>query len=516
MYAAQVSYLCAAIFVDAPEDIPLALDRAERAAVAGANLIEWRLDAIAEASQGVACITELLAKSPLPAIVTIRSEAEGGTWAGEEADRIALIEAIGTGDSPPRYFDVELGSWNRSANLRQKVGLAIDHAAQVRDLSAGLILSSHDFAGRPNDLTSRYAAMAEVDACAVAKIVWGARTLRDNLEAFELLDNRAKPTIALLMGEFGLMSRVLAPKFGGFLTFAAVEEGAGTAPGQPTIGELKNLYRFDSINRKTQVYGVVGWPVAHSKGPAVHNAGFGAIGFNGVYLPLPVHPEWEQFKATMLALIEDPRLNFAGCSVTLPHKEHLVRLVEEEGGQVDPAAKRIGAANTLVVGEDGVLACFNTDAPAVVETLGGSLEAKRVLILGAGGVARAVLAGVLDAGAEVVLANRSLARAEALAKVFPGTEVCMWDDVGTLQADIIINATPVGMTGGPDPDSSPLALDFVLNETHTVFDTVYTPEETPLLKRAKACGAHAIYGSVMFQRQAARQFELWTGQSLPS
>lgn len=508
-----MSYLCAAIFVDAPEDVPLALERADRAVAAGANLIEWRLDALAEASDGVASIAALLEKSPLPSIATIRSEAEGGTWTGTEADRVALLEAIGTGSSPPRYFDVELGSWQRSANLRQKVSLVIDHEAQHRDISAGLILSSHDFAGRPKDLISRYAAMVDAAPCAVAKIVWGARTLRDNLEAFELLAGRAKPTIALLMGEFGLMSRVLAPKFGGFLTFAAVDEGSGTAPGQPTIDELKNLYRFDSINRETKVYGIVGWPVTHSKGPIVHNAAFGAIGFNGVYLPLPVHPEWEQFKATMLSLIEDPRLDFAGCSVTLPHKEHLLRLVEEAGGHVDPLAKQIGAANTLVVSEGRELSCFNTDAPAAVEALGACSE-RRVGILGAGGVARAVAAGLLNAGAEVLVVNRTPERAAALAASIDGVTI---GEHRFLEAcDTIVNCTSVGMEGGPAPDESPLSTSVVLNKTHTVFDTVYTPEETPLIRAARAAGATVVLGSALFSLQAALQFELWTGERMPS
>ena len=513
MYAACVSYLCAAIFIDAPEDVPLALIRAERAKDAGANLIEWRADALAEASDGAACIAVLLEKSPLPAIVTIRSEAEGGTWAGDEADRVALLEAIGIGSAPPRYFDVELGSWQRSANLRQKVSLVINHAAQQRDISAGLILSSHDFAGRPRDLLSRYAAMVEADECAVAKVVWGARTLRDNLEAFELLAGRAKPTIVLLMGEFGLMSRVLAPKFGGFLTFAAVDEHSGTAPGQPTIDDLKNLYRFDSINRETKVYGIVGWPVTHSKGPLWHNAAFGTIGFNGVYLPMPIHPEWEQFKATMLALIEDPRLDFAGCSVTLPHKEHLLRLVDEVGGHVDPLVRQIGAANTLLVSEARELSCFNTDAPAAVEALGACSE-RRVGILGAGGVARAVAAGLVNAGASVLVVNRSPERAEALAASIDGVNVGEQSDLEA--CDTIVNCTSVGMEGGPAPDASPLAASVSLNSTHTVFDTVYTPEETPLIRDARDAGATVVLGSVLFSLQAALQFEHWTGERMPS
>jgi 3-dehydroquinate dehydratase/shikimate dehydrogenase len=306
---------------------------------------------------------------------------------------------------------------------------------------------------------------------------------------------------------------VLAPKFGGFLTFAAVEEGAGTAPGQPTIHELRDLYRFHEIDRSTKVFGIVGWPVTHSRGPQVHNAGFAAIGFNGVYLPLPIMPEWEQFKATMLALIEDPRLDFAGCSVTLPHKEHLLRLVREEGGEVDPLAEEIGAANTLLVAGDRSLRCVNTDAPAAVEAL-GECENRKVVVLGAGGVARAVVAGLVSAGAEVVVVNRTRARAEALAEAIGGVTVGSMDDLA--DADTFINCTSVGMEGGPDPEGLPLPDDVPLDDTKTVFDTVYTPERTPLIARAEAAGARVVLGTAMFRLQAALQFELWTGKALPS
>ena len=121
----MTTFLCASIFVDAAEDAPGALERANRAVEAGAQLIEWRLDALAEEADGLEEIRTLLRASPAPAIATIRAETEGGTWAGEEADRVAIIEAMGTSDEAPRYIDVELGAWRRSDNLRQKVLLAI-------------------------------------------------------------------------------------------------------------------------------------------------------------------------------------------------------------------------------------------------------------------------------------------------------------------------------------------------------------------------------------------------------
>ena len=521
-----MTYLCAAIHIDHPEDVPLALERVARAKAAGARMVEWRLDALAELSDGLVAIEEVLAGSPLPSIATIRAEEEGGTWAGEEQQRIALLEAIGTGPNPPRYIDLELGAWQRSANLRQKVRLVVEHEAQVRDLHTKLVLSTHEFSGRPNDLLGRVSSMAESDACAVVKIVWRARSLRDNLEVFELLRERTKPTIALCMGEFGLMSRVLAPKFGGFLTFAAVEEGGGTAPGQPTVKELRSVYRFDAINRDTRVYGVVGWPVEHSRGPLIHNAGFGAIDFNGVYLPLPVRSEWEDFKATMRSLIEDPGLDFRGCSVTLPHKSHLLRLVEEMSGQVDAEAARIGAANTLVVNDDGSLHCLNTDAPAAVDALVAGmgitreeLSGKQVAVLGAGGVARAVVVDLADAGAKVVVFNRTRENADRMvAELDDGEGRITSGDFSELACGCFhafVNCTPVGMVGGPAPDESPLPDEVELHDGVTVFDTVYTPPRTPLIAEAEARGARVVSGVNMFLGQAKRQFELWTGEPVP-
>src|SRR5690606_4633001 len=195
---------------------------------------------------------------------------------------------------------------------------------------------------------------------------WRARSLRDNLEAFELLRHRSKPLVALCMGEFGLMSRVLASKFGAMLTFTCEDRLHATAPGQPTVEELTQLYRVRCVKPSTRVYGVIGWPVRQSRGPLVHNALFDRVQHDGVYVPMPIAPGWEPFKATLDAMLEARWLGFRGASVTLPHKEHLLRFVRERGGVVEEEAARIGAANTLVVSSDGSLTCLNTDAPAAV------------------------------------------------------------------------------------------------------------------------------------------------------
>jgi len=508
------------------DDVGAALQRAMAAKEQGADVIEWRIDEMADDDGAIAATCRLVHESPLPCIVTCRSAEEGGGFEGTEQTRIAILEALATGAHPPRYIDLEWSAWQRSANLRQKVRLCIAHDAQLRALHTGLILSSHDFTTRPPDLLRRVAEMSAVDESGVLKIVWMPRSVRDNLEALELAAGATKPAIVLCMGEMGLMSRVLAPKYGAFLSFAAIDEGQESAPGQPTLRELIELYRFRQINRATRVYGVIGWPVSHSQSPRWHNERMARARADAVYLPLPVAPGWESFKATMASFLADRMLSFRGASVTIPHKENLLRFVRESGGVVDPLAQRIGAANTLVVEKDGSLRAINTDAPAAVGALlsgmkipASALRARRIAVLGAGGAARAVAAGCAELGAKVVIFNRTSERAEEVARALHDqpcesggrTHVVAGrpDSVSCGCFDVFVNCTPVGMTGGPDPTGIPLPDEVTLNEQVTIFDTVYAPEVTPLLSLARERGATAISGSGMFERQAELQAQAW-------
>ena len=529
----SMTLIAASIAVHSDEEVGEAISRGADAAKSGAQLIEWRIDGLAEHDDAIHGVRRLVRESPVPCIVTCRPTWEGGEYEGDEQTRISLLEALATSESPeerPRYVDLELKSLQRSANLRQKALLAVDHPQQARDVQTGLILSSHDFDGRPADLLQRIEAMTNDPACKVIKVAWTARSLRDNLEAFELLRSRRKPTIALCMGRFGLMSRVLAPKFGGFLTFATDREEEVTAPGQPTIDELKSLYRFDRIDKDTKVYGVIGWPVEHSRSPQIHNAGFAEVNHDGVYLPMPIPPEYEHFKATVGAMIDFAGLDFRGASVTIPHKENLVRFVRERGGRLDELSEKVGAANTLVIGSAGGLECMNTDAPAAVASLcaGMGIEEreladKRIAIIGAGGVARSLAAGLLRIGATVVVFNRNQSRAEQLVNDLACAFASSSDKIAAGKPDalacgcfhVFINCTPVGMAGGPMPDESPLPDDVPLNDEITVMDTVYTPERTPLIQEAVSRGARVITGMDLFIRQGSLQFERWTGSPLP-
>lgn len=575
-----LTLICVPIMV---QDVPAALADATAARDLSADLVEFRLDDFFTGAAGtagdreIAAVVRLVRESPLPCIVTCRPSQgdEGGRYDGDEAARISLFERLGTADAPtdhpPRYIDVELATYTRSANVKQKINLAVRHDAQVRDLSTSLILSTHDFEGRPRDLLRKISAMRAEPAAAVLKIAYHARSLRDNLELFDILKETDRPTIALAMGEFGLMSRVLAPKFGGFLTFASLRPASTTAPGQPTVRELLDLYRFRSINARTRVFGVIGYPVGHSLSPAIHNAGFESIGESGwterdvqgsnipgtnaggVYLPMPIPPEYEHFKATLGAMLDHPTLTFSGCSVTIPHKEHLLRFAREELSRqdddtcddissaphwhIDPSASDSGAANTLAVrrGTHGrITACIvrNTDGPAALEALQqrfSTLATARVGILGAGGAARSIASELLRAGAGVVIFNRTLKRAEELARDFstrfgPRIEAASLGALTDHPCDALINCTPVGMTGGPAPDESPVtesqlrqcaSLSSARSHTLIVMDTVYNPLETPLLRFARNERLVTIDGLQMFVRQAAAQFHEWTNHTAP-
>lgn len=526
---------------------------------AGADLVEFRVDELFSGNEGepgsdsaeTRTILRIVAACPLPCIVTCRAADEGGAYDGDEPARVSLYERLGAAggrrlgpdlsEHPPTYLDFEWSHYARSENIAQKINLAVDHPGQVRRLSTGLILSTHDFSGRPADLSRRVLRMRDEPAAKVLKIAYRARTLRDNLELFDLLAERDRPTIALAMGEFGLASRVLAPKFGGFLTFAALRAGAGTAPGQPTVRELLDLYRFRRIGPRTRVYGVVGWPVAHSKSPLVHNAAFDAAGFDAVYLPLPIpaaesdNDSYLAFKATLGELIDHPNLDLSGCSVTIPHKESLVRLAHERGWALDEVSDACGAANTLVVERtaEGAVASarvLNTDAAAAADPIAdrlGGLDGMRVAVVGAGGAARAIVFELARRGARVVVYNRSPDRARELADTIAGPLAgrgqvvpMALDAIADSCCEAFVNCTPVGMRGGPAPDQSPIPVAEIARagrcgSSPVVLDTVYNPVRTPLVIAAEAHGWRTIDGVEMFVRQAERQSHGWTGRWAP-
>lgn len=530
-----MTLICVPIPVTDPD---LAAADAAQAKQQGADLIEFRVDDFftgehdTHAAENQARqLAALISQSPLPCIITCRTGAEGGHYDGPEDARIALFEhlarAPGKGQHPPRYIDVEQASYARSANLRQKVNLALNIQGGVGpttpDSPTSLILSLHDTHARPADLLRRLADMYAAPAASIVKVAYQARSLRDSLELLDLHEHAPKPTIALGMGEFGLLSRILAPKFGGFLTFAALRPASATAPGQPTLRDLLNLYRFRSIARTTSVYGVVGYPLGQSLSPLVHNAGFAQVGQDAVYLPLPIAPGADpaatdlSLKATLLELLHHPRLHLRGVSVTHPFKESLARLARAQGWAADEAVTAIGAANTLHAPEGGTPRVLNTDAPAArawMEAALGPLHGRRISLLGAGGLARAVAYAAAGAGAKVTISARRPSQASELAAALQGVgEVAAadWEAVPSVPADALVNCTPAGMAGGPAPGETPIRHLSRLSAGTVVMDAVYNPPRTPLLAAAAAAGLATVDGVGLFTRQAEAQFREWTG-----
>ena len=222
------------------DEVDAALRRAADTAAAGARLIEWRIDELASEPSAASATRRLVDESPIPSIVTCRTRSEGGGFDGSDELRGALLATVVGADHPPRYVDIELAAFERSRTLRAVLEAALD-SGRDRDVHTSLILSAHDFDRRPKDLLQKVQRMVSEPMCAVIKVAWHARSLRDNLEAFDLLAERRKPMIALCTGRFGLLSRVLAGKFGGLMTYAAQRRGDETASRQPTLDELVNL-----------------------------------------------------------------------------------------------------------------------------------------------------------------------------------------------------------------------------------------------------------------------------------
>jgi 3-dehydroquinate dehydratase/shikimate dehydrogenase len=313
------------------------------------------------------------------------------------------------------------------------------------------------------------------------------------------------------MGELGLPSRILCAKYGSPFTYAASVSDREVAPGQLSFEAMRDVYRYDRIDSETQVFGVLGDPIAHSMSPLIHNAAFRQEGLNCVYLPLRVPAD-----VLSETLEEFDWIGFRGYSVTIPHKQ----AVMAKAAHCDQPVRDIGAANTLFRDAAGRWQATNTDYSAALESLQlglqqlrghSSLQGRRVLVLGAGGVARAIGLAVLREGAALTIANRTHRRAVRLAEQL-GCRQVPWESRGEVQPEVIVNCTSVGMH--PHVGETPFEADW-LREGMLVFDTIYNPENTLLLERARQRGCETVNGLEMFVRQAARQFELFTHRPAP-
>jgi len=456
----------------------------------GAQMIELRLDFLAKAPD----FQRLLANKPCPMVASVRRPVDGGRWSGSEEERLMLLrQAIVAG------FD-----W---VDLETDV---IDSIPRFQDVKR--IVSYHNMREVPVDLEQIHQHMCGHDAD-VIKLAVTAHQPEDNIRLLDLVSRATKPTVAFCMGDLGLPSRILSGQAGSPFTYAAFNKERGIAPGLPSFDEMKKIYRYENIDGNTAIYGVIGDPVGHSLSPLIHNRTFKHLGINAVYLPFRV-PRGDL--ATFLKSFES--LPVRGYSVTIPHKESAATLA----GQKDQLVALTHAANTLLPGENGWRS-YNTDAPAAVESLRahlpantegykGGLESRSVLILGAGGVARAVAHGLRREGAVLAISNRTQERAQKLAEEV-GCRYVDWAARHNVLCDTLINCTSVGMY--PTMDESPVHNSF-LKPGILVFETIYTPETTLLVKEARIRGCQVLTGVDMFVRQAALQFKLFTDRQPPT
>lgn len=458
----------------------------EEAVKRGAKFIELRLDFLAKAVD----FQRLFPLKKCPWVATLRRREDGGRWTGTEAERKTIIrQAIVAG------FD-----W---------VDLETDIADEVpRFRTVRRIVSYHNLNETPGDLAAIYERMTKQDAD-VLKIAVTAQTPADNMRLLRVLQDAKKPTVGHCMGEIGLPSRVLSLKYGAPFVYAAFNKERGIAPGLPSMDELRRFYNVEHIDRDTEVFGVIGDPVAHSFSPLLHNQMFRLGGVNAVYLPFRI-PRGELSSAIQ----SFDAIPVKGYSVTIPHKEGAAAIAAE----LDERARETGAANTLTRLPRGFRA-WNTDYQAAYESIKGNLPHGEdnttreladctVLVLGAGGAARALAHALQKAGAQIACSSRTLERAETLAKEVKG-KAFDWEARHTVNCDILVNCTPVGMH--PNVDESPVHKGF-LKPGMVVFDTVYNPETTLLVKDARTRGCVVVTGVEMFVRQAALQYELFTGK----
>lgn len=435
----------------------------------------------------------LAALPNLVVIATCRGKASGGHFQGTPEDEFHILrEAVHAGC---HAVDLAIESAER---------LPPEAVRQLQALGAAVLVSWHDFHGTP-DLQPILQRMRRF-APDLYKIVPTAATLADNLQLLRLFERAGEqervPIVGIAMGEAGVMSRVLGVRGGSAFTFAAAALEEGTAPGQLDARTLRDLYRLASLNKETQLFGVAGDPIRSSMSPLMLNTAFQRASQDAVYLPLRTHNATELFQVARA-------LPLQGFSVTMPLKQAVLPFVQH----IDPLAARIGAVNTVRREPDGSFSGFNTDAAGITAPLERRIDLRdaRVLVLGAGGAARAAVFACAERGAKVSILNRTFETAEKLATE-AGAEALRSESLPSLPPfDVLINATPAGMRG--NPAELPLAPDDL--RAKLVFDLVYNPLKTPLLKAAQARGLETIAGVEMFVHQGARQFELWTGRQAP-
>ena len=489
------------------KDTADAMRQIKSAVAGGAEMLELRLDYFENLTAEI--VAELISKvkkrsRTMPLIVTCRDIKQGGAIDYPVTSRLRfLCQALKAG---AEVIDFEYENFKNLIN-QEKIRLAL-----TINPSARLILSAHNFEGPFENISQLYRKITTLYPAAIPKLVYKANHINDCFEALDLLYKTSGQRTIFCMGKAGIITRIIAKKLGSFVTFATVDGKNATAEGQLAIKEYKKLYRYDFLTKQTQLYGVVGSPIAHSMSPHIHNDAFARIKADKLYLPLLVEGGKEEFYKFLNCIINRNWLSFRGLSVTIPHKQNALEYILDASGKVEPLCQRIGAINTIIIKNDYKIEGCNTDISGATEAIRSHLKTDikglEVSIVGAGGVSRAIVAGLRQAGAKIKIYNRTVKKAQRLAEEFG----CRWAGLGELenmQADLFVNCTSLGMS--PDIETTPIPKELLKKEM-AVFDTVYNPPMTTLLKEAKSKKACIIDGVSMFVNQAAEQFRLFTGE----
>lgn len=491
----------------APSDLESLRRGIQQSPAGRADIIEVRVDGF---HGSLSQLAEFSRRHARTWIVTCRSADEsGGDGEGSQLspiDRVdRLIEAT---EGTNCWIDFELEHWKGSAPVRTRLAEVVQASPDGR---RRLILSRHLYDNTVPDFARVRREFGGLPDFAIGKFAYMPRDIVDSFPALDAMRLSEEPQIVIAMGAHGSWTRLLAGKLGAFATYCSLTEGHTTAPGQLCLADTVQRYRWSRIDCHTRVFGVIGDPVAHSMSPHLFNHWFDQAGENAVYVPLRVASGSDVLLDFLNGVRARSWLDVGGLSVTIPHKSHVLAC---QGIVADRHSQAIGAANTLSL-RDGAFAAHNTDCYAAIESVADALgcESRQLRdvsfdVLGSGGAASAILAGLHDYGCDVNLYGRSRRKTELLATTFACTPRD-WADRVHRSGDVLVNCTPVGMW--PAVDDSPMPAS-ALGGLRLVFDMIYNPAETRLLADAKECGANVLNGMDMFIRQAAAQFELWTGK----
>ena len=483
----RIGKICVAITGANPAEM---LDNAEQI-VRENHFVEFRLDYLPNPLAVLPRLKQFLyERGEVTAIATCRRAATGGKFKGTINTELEILEKAAAAGC--HLIDIELQTAEHTKPAQMK---------KLRAHGAALIVSYHDFEATKNldAILDRILPFQPE----FAKVVSTAKTLADNVTMMRFLDRRRDEAnlVGICMGEQGTISRVLGLRAGSVFTFASAHAGEETGPGQIEARTLRETWRIDQIDASTKVYGVAGNPVRHSLSPLMHNMAFRRETVNGVFLPLQTSR-----LSDLLTLTREIPLH--GLAITMPFKTDILRHLEK----TDVLSEKIGACNTVVRAQDGKLYGFNTDVAAVVRPLERRLPLRgaKILVLGAGGAGRAAVFGLVEKGAEVFVWNRTAETAKKLARQAKAKTIRR-EQIAKSNFDVIVNTTPVGMKGvKPGCLLEPKELN-----TRLVFDLVYNPIDTPLIRMAREKGLPVVTGVEMFVHQGARQFEIWTGKPAP-